>query len=156
MRLTIAAVGRLKSGPEFELLVDYLARCNAAGRSLSLGPVEVREVDERKARNNAAQAERLLSHVPSGALSIALDERGKTMSSPDFAKLLSRERDAGTAEIVFLIGGADGHVETLRSTTGRMLSLGPMVWPHMLARVMLSEQLYRAAAILAGTPYHRG
>ncbi len=155
MRLTIAAVGRLKPGPELSLIDDYLARAGKAGRPLALGPVRVQEIDERKAADKAAQSARLLQAVPTGATAVAMDERGETLSSPSFAKLIGRERDGGCQEMVFLIGGADGLDETVRATTGYRLSFGPMVWPHMLARVMLTEQLYRAVSILAGTPYHR-
>ena len=155
MRLKIAAVGRLKPGPELSLIKDYLDRTGATGRPLGLGPVEVLEVDERKARDSATQSEKLLAAVPATATAVALDERGETLSSPAFAKLIARERDGGTPEMVFLIGGADGLAEAARAATGYRLSFGPMVWPHMLARVMLAEQLYRAASILAGTPYHR-
>ena len=155
MKLTIAAVGRLKPGPELSLIDDYLKRAGTAGRALALGPVDVTEIDERKARDRSAQSARLLEAVPSGATAVALDERGETLSSPNFAKLIARERDGGTPGMVFLIGGADGLDESVRSTTGYRLSFGPMVWPHMLARVMLAEQIYRAVSILAGSPYHR-
>ena len=155
MRLIIAAVGRLKAGPERDLIDDYLKRTTATGRPLALGPVDVIEIDERKARDRASQSARLLDTVPSGAVTVALDERGKQMASPDFAKLIARERDAGAPAVVFLIGGADGHDKSLRSTVNHTLSFGQMVWPHMLARVMLTEQLYRAASILSGGPYHR-
>ena len=154
MRLTIAAVGRLKAGPERELTRDYLDRAAATGRALALGPVDLIEIDERKARDQAAQSTRLLETVPPGATAIALDERGDTMTSPQFARMLARERDGGASGVIFLIGGADGHDDSVRAAA-RLLSFGPMVWPHMLARVMLAEQLYRAASILAGTPYHR-
>ena len=143
MRLTIAAVGRLRAGPERDLTRDYLDRAAATGRPLALGPVNLIEIDERKARDQAAQSARLLEAVPSGATAIALDERGDTMTSPKFARMLARERDGGTPEMIFLIGGADGHDDSVRAAA-RLLSFGPMVWPHMLARVML-----------AGTPYHR-
>ena len=155
MRLTIAAVGRLKPGSELTLVADYLERCNASGRALSLGPVEVREVDERKARDRAAQSARLLELARAGSVVVALDERGKTLSSPDFARLIARERDGGTSEMAFLIGGADGHADAVRKAARHTLSFGPMVWPHMLVRVMLAEQLYRAISILSGSPYHR-
>ena len=155
MKLTVAAVGRLKAGPEQILIDDYRARARAAGRSLALGPVDIIEVDERKARDRAAQGARLLAHVPVGATAVTLDERGEALSSPAFAKLIGRERDGGCPEMVFLIGGPDGHSDEVRGATGYRLSLGPMVWPHMLARVMLAEQIYRAVSILAGTPYHR-
>lgn len=154
MRLTIAAIGRLKSGPEKSLIDDYAKRAGVAGRGLALGPLDILEIDERKARDQATQSARLADSVPSGATTVILDERGETLTSPAFASLLGRERDGGCPHMVFMIGGADGHTEALRST-GYKLSLGPMVWPHMLARVMLTEQIYRAVSILAGTPYHR-
>jgi len=156
MRLTIAAVGRLGRGPEHDLVSDYLARAGQTGRALALGPVAVTEIDERKARDPAAQAARLAAAIPDGAPVVALDERGETLGSPAFAALLAGYRDAGRAETVFLIGGADGLEASLRARAGRVLSLGPMVWPHRLVRVMLAEQIYRAVSILAGTPYHRG
>jgi 23S rRNA (pseudouridine1915-N3)-methyltransferase len=156
VKIIIAAVGRIKPGPERILLDDYLGRAGQAGRTLALGPFTVTEIDERKARGRAAQSARLIEAIAPGAVAIALDERGKTLSSPDFARLLAGLRDRGAGETVFLIGGADGHDEALRAHAGRLISFGPMVWPHMLARVMLAEQLYRAVSILAGGPYHRG
>jgi len=155
VKITIAAVGRMKPGPERVLLDDYLERAGQAGRALALGPFTVSEIDERKARGRSAQSARLIEAIPPGATVIALDERGKTLSSPDFASLLAGLRDNGAGTAVFLIGGADGHDKTLRARAGRLISFGPMVWPHMLARVMLAEQLYRAVSILAGGPYHR-
>ena len=155
MKLTIAAIGRLTPGPEKTLVDDYLKRASAAGRALALGPVALNEIDERKARTPAEQSARLIAAVPSGAQVIALDERGKPLSSPEFAKLLGRFRDGGITETTFLIGGADGHTQELRDRAGLLLSCGPMVWPHMLARVMLAEQIYRAVSILGNGPYHR-
>lgn len=155
MRLTIAAVGRLRAGPEFELVRDYIGRAETAGRGMGLGPVTLSEIDERKARSQAQQSAALLQAVPAGAAAIALDERGKTMTSPDFANLLAVLRDRGAPKCVFLIGGADGHDAALRGRADRLLSFGPMVWPHMLARVMLAEQIYRAVSILGRSPYHR-
>jgi 23S rRNA (pseudouridine1915-N3)-methyltransferase len=155
VKLAIAAVGRLRDGPERRLVEDYLARAAVAGRPPGLGPATVAEVDERKARDPDAQAERLLALVPPGAAAIALDERGRALSSPAFAGLLAELRDGGSPAAAFLIGGADGHGGAVRARADRVISLGPMVWPHMLARVMLSEQIYRAVSILAGTPYHR-
>ena len=155
MRLSIAAVGRLKSGPESDLVRDYAARLSATGRPLALGPLELLEVDERKARDRATQSARLLERVADGAVVVALDERGKALTSPGLAKLIERTRDDGADQMAFLIGGADGHAASLRDRANHVISLGPMVWPHMLARVMLAEQLYRAVSILAGSPYHR-
>ena len=155
MRLTIAAIGRLKPGPELDLISEYTARASTVGRKLGLGPVSVTEVDERKARDSDTQSERLLSLIPGSAVAVALDERGNQFGSRKFAEFIGRERDAGRSEMVFLIGGADGHAKTLRTAVDHRLSLGQMVWPHMLVRVMLAEQIYRAASILLGSPYHR-
>jgi 23S rRNA (pseudouridine1915-N3)-methyltransferase len=156
VKVTIAAVGRMRPGPELALVEDYLARAAQAGRALGLGPFGVTEVDERKARDAASQSARLIEAIPPGAHAIALDQRGEAIYSEAFAALMARLRDGGTATTVFLIGGAGGHDARLRARADRLLSLGPMVWPHMLARVMLAEQLYRATSILAGSPYHRG
>jgi 23S rRNA (pseudouridine1915-N3)-methyltransferase len=93
--------------------------------------------------------------IPQGALLAVLDERGKMLSSPDFADMLAGWRDAGRSDLALVIGGADGIAPELRARADFALSFGQMVWPHMLVRVMLSEQLYRAASILAGSPYHR-
>lgn len=155
MKLTIAAVGRLRTGPELTLVQDYLGRAEATGRPLALGQVNLVEIDERKARDRTSQSARLIEAIPQGATAIALDERGETLASPKFAKLIARERDGGCPHLVFLIGGADGLDEAVRARARYRLSLGLMVWPHMLARVMLAEQIYRATSILAGTPYHR-
>jgi 23S rRNA (pseudouridine1915-N3)-methyltransferase len=155
MRVRICAVGRLRAGPERTLVEDYLARFARTGRALGLGPAEVVEVEDRRGGGMAAEAELLRRALPADAAVIALDERGRAMTSPDFAALVARQRDAGRGELAFLIGGADGLDPALRDRADAVLGLGPMVWPHMLVRVMLAEQLYRAAAILAGTPYHR-
>ena len=155
MRVAILAVGRLKAGPEAELARERLRRFDAAGRPLALGPARVVEVEDRKRRGPDAEAEPLLAAAPDGPL-IALDERGETLDSPGLAARLAAWRDGGAREAAFAIGGADGHGAALRARAGLLLSFGPMVWPHMLARAMLAEQLYRAASILAGSPYHRG
>jgi len=102
-----------------------------------------------------AEAALLERAIPDGALICTLDERGKLMSSPDFAKMLARWRDDGRGDAAFVIGGADGIDPALRARADASLSFGEMLWPHMLAQVMLTEQLYRAASILAGAPYHR-
>lgn len=155
MRVHICAVGRLRSGPERDLLDDYLARFDRTGRALGLGPAAMTEVEDRKGGGMSAEAELLDRAIPKGALTVALDERGKLLSSPDFADLLGRWRDEGRGDAAFVIGGADGIEPALRDRADFKLSFGKMVWPHMLARVMLAEQLYRAASILAGAPYHR-
>lgn len=155
LRIHICAVGRLRSGPERELLDDYLKRFDKTGRALGLGPVKVHEVEGRKGGGMSAEAALLEGVIPKGAVICTMDERGKLMSSPDFAKALGQRRDNGVSDLAFVIGGADGIDPTLRAQADMSLSFGQMVWPHMLVRVMLSEQLYRAASILSGSPYHR-
>ena len=154
MRVRIAAVGRIKSGPEADLARDYLNRFDKTGRSLALGPVSVHEVEAKKS-GMAAEADLLEKAIGAANPVCILDERGKVMTSPDFANLLGTWRDQGRAEVAFVIGGADGIDPALRTRADTALSFGKMVWPHMLVRVMLAEQLYRAASILAGSPYHR-
>lgn len=155
MRIRICAVGRLRAGPEKSLIDDYLKRFDRTGRALGLGPAEVVEVDDRKNAGMGAEATLLRKAVPDGAVICTLDERGKLISSPDFAERLAGWRDQGRGDLALVIGGADGIDPALRAEADFSLSFGKMVWPHMLARVMLSEQLYRAATILAGSPYHR-
>ncbi|MFC3612494.1 23S rRNA (pseudouridine(1915)-N(3))-methyltransferase RlmH [Lutimaribacter marinistellae] len=155
MRVTICAVGRLRAGPEKTLLDDYVTRFDRTGRGLGLGPVQVVEVEDRKGGGMAAEGDLLRRALPKGAVICTLDERGKLLSSPDFAGKLGAWRDAGRQDLALVIGGADGIDPALRAEAEFSISLGKMVWPHMLVRVMLAEQLYRAATILAGGPYHR-
>ena len=155
MRVHICAVGRLRAGPEFDLIKDYLQRFDRTGRAYGLGPARVIEVEDKKGGGQKAEADLLERAIPKGALICAVDERGKTLTSPEFAKQLGNWRDQGRQDLAMLIGGADGLAANLRAKTDFSLSFGKMVWPHMLARVMISEQLYRAASILAGAPYHR-
>ncbi|SLN30850.1 23S rRNA (pseudouridine(1915)-N(3))-methyltransferase RlmH [Pseudooctadecabacter jejudonensis] len=154
MRVTLCVVGRLRAGPERDLIDDYVMRFDRTGRGLGLGPLDVREVDG-KGGGMAAEAALLRRALPAGAAVIALDERGSVKSSPAFAADLARWRDDGRQDLAFVIGGADGIDPALRADCDGALSFGKMVWPHMLVRVMLAEQLYRAASILAGSPYHR-
>lgn len=155
MRLHVCAVGRLRAGPERDLADDYMLRFDRTGRPLGLGPITEHEVEDKKNLGVVAEAALLERAIPSGALLATLDERGRVMSSPEFAEQLARWRDAGRQDVAFVIGGADGIAPALRDRAEFSLSFGKMVWPHMLVRVMLAEQLYRAATILGGGPYHR-
>ena len=156
MRVRICAVGRLPArDPERALVDDYLKRAGAAGRRLGLTPFEEHEVDPRKHADPEAEGAALVALVPGGAARIALDERGRLLSSTGLAAQLAAWRDRGRPAAAFLIGGADGLHPPLRDEADLVLSFGPMVWPHALARAMLAEQLYRATQILTGTPYHR-
>ena len=158
MRLLIAAVGRLKDGGERVLVDRYLKRLTSA-KALGLGPVTEKELVEARhttvPERQADEAARLLKFADSADLIIALDERGKPLSSQAFAAWLGARRDAGRRHAAFLIGGADGHGPQIREKADLLLSLSPMTLPHGLARAVLIEQLYRATTILAGHPYHR-
>ena len=162
MRLTLAAVGRAKAGAVRDAYHDYAARLDQGPRGPRglLGPLTLKEVEERRplapVELKRREAELLLAAVPKGARLIALDERGKALSSEEFAQLLGGWRDDGVAEAAFVIGGAEGLDDSVRAAASLVLSLGPMTWPHMLVRVLLVEQLYRAQSILTGHPYHRG
>ena len=155
MMSSVCAVGRLRSGPERDLVTDYVTRFDRTGRALALGPFAEHEVEDKRGGGMEAEAELLARAIPTGALICTLDERGKLLSSPEFADLLARWRDGGRQDVAFVIGGADGIAPGLRARADASISFGQMVWPHMLVRVMLAEQLYRAASILSGAPYHR-
>ncbi|MDW3181394.1 23S rRNA (pseudouridine(1915)-N(3))-methyltransferase RlmH [Roseobacter sp.] len=155
MRVHIIAVGRLRAGPQKDLIDDYLQRFDRTGRALGLGPARVVEVDDRKGGGMAGEAALIRRAIPAGAVVTVMDERGRLETSPAFAQRLAGWRDAGRGDLALVIGGADGIDPGLRAEADFALSFGKMVWPHMLVRVMLTEQLYRAASILAGAPYHR-
>jgi 23S rRNA (pseudouridine1915-N3)-methyltransferase len=151
VKLWLAAVGRAKPGPESDLYAQYVRR-------LSI-PLTLREVEEKRplppAARKAREAELLLAAIPAQAVVIALDERGRSLGSEEFAARMGRWRDDGTVDLAFLIGGADGHGDAVRARADLLLSLGAMTWPHMLVRALVAEQVWRAQAILSGHPYHR-
>lgn len=159
MRLLLLSVGRLKSGPERELAARYETRAAASARAARLTGFETREIDESRARRaedrKAEEARALLALVPAGAFVVALDERGKHLTSEAFAQEIGRARDAGLPAFALALGGPDGHDETLRAAARLTLAFGAMTWPHQLARILAAEQLYRAVSILSGHPYHR-
>ncbi len=159
MRLLIAAVGRLKAGPERELLDRYVERTNAAGRAVSLGPLEVSDVSESQDRRPqdriVDEAQKLEAAVPKGARRILLDSGGRALKSEDFAARLAALRDQGAPSVVFFIGGADGLDPKLKSDADLVLSYGAATFPHQIVRILLAEQIYRAITILSGHPYHR-
>lgn len=159
MRISIFAIGRMKQGPERELVERYLDRCGKSGKSLGLSRFDVREWDESRAaraeERKSEEARHILTALAPGAVLVALDERGRSPSSPDFAERLGAWRDAGRPEAVYAIGGPDGHGDDIRARADLVLSFGAMTWPHQLVRLMLAEQIYRATTILSGHPYHR-
>ena len=151
MHIVVAAIGRVKPGPEKELFDSYAARLPWR---VDLKEIEIKKemaVDVRRVR----EGEALLAAIPEGARIIALDERGKSEGSAIFAKRLGTWRDDGVRSVAFVIGGADGLDDALRKKADAVLSFGALTWPHMLVRALLAEQLYRAHTILTGHPYHR-
>ncbi len=159
MRIIVAAVGRLKRGPESTLFDHYCQRLNGLTRQVSLGPIELQEIPESKAgtvlERKADEADRLLARAKDADLRLALDEHGRTRTSEDLSSYLGEQRDAGQRVLAVLIGGPDGHGDSVLQAANLKLSLGALTLPHALARIVLAEQLYRAATILAGHPYHR-
>lgn len=153
MRITILAVGRLKKGPERELFDDYLDRFRKAGRQLGFRSADLIEVDSSGGLD--AEADRLMAKVPDGAHVIRLDEFGAQHTSTVFSTMLSSARDDGLSDLCFLIGGAEGYGDAIRTAFPQTMAFGPQTWPHRLVRVMLAEQLYRAASLEAGLPYHK-
>jgi len=149
MRIAIVAVGRARGGPVEGMVEGYLRQLPWPARV-----VEVREEAERPDRRRR-EGEALLRQVPEGARVVALDRAGEAPDSEGFARQVGRWRDSGVREVAFVLGGADGLDEAVLARADHRLSLGPQTWPHLLARVMLAEQLFRAASILDGHPYHR-
>lgn len=150
MRVTVCAVGRLKSGPERDLIDKFAKRIT--------WPFDIREVEERRklpdSERRQREGELLSAACPDGSIRIALDERGKALTSAEISKNIGEWRDSG-CNIAFFIGGADGLSPTIRDSADLVLSFGAQTWPHMLVRALLVEQIYRAQEILAGHPYHR-
>jgi 23S rRNA (pseudouridine1915-N3)-methyltransferase len=159
MDLIIAAIGRLKEGAERELLGRYRDRFADLGKRLGFGPITWHELPESRAggaaRRREEEAAALLKRVRDAQRIIALDEHGEALPSRAFAQLLAHVRDAGTDRLAIVIGGPDGLAPAVRAAAHTTLSFGSMTLPHSLARIVLAEQLYRAATILARHPYHR-
>ncbi len=159
MRVTILAVGQIRNSPEETLCRTYLERLAGPGRTIGIRDVTVREIAESRAGSAAArtaeEARRLLAVVPGDAHVVLLHEAGRNMSSTELAATLRARAEGGVRDLVFVIGGPDGHGAELEDRADLVLSLGAMTWPHRLVRVLLAEQLYRAVTILTNHPYHR-
>jgi len=159
MRLVVAAIGRLKDGPEREMAERYRKRADQAGRRLGFRDVDVVEIRESRAQDTSKrtleESIALTSVIPDKAITIILDERGESLDSATLASRLGRWRDDGRPAGVFIIGGDDGLAPTLRDKATLRLAFGAATWPHQLVRIMLLEQIYRAVSILSGHPYHR-
>jgi 23S rRNA (pseudouridine1915-N3)-methyltransferase len=160
MRVIVIAVGRLKQGPERELAETYRKRAQAIGRALGMREIEIVEIRESRAadveRRRAEESIAIANVIPDRAPIVILDERGQSLDSAALAALLREWRAEDRPAVCFVIGGADGLAASLRERAKLKLAFGAATWPHQLVRIMLLEQLYRAASILAGHPYHRG
>jgi 23S rRNA (pseudouridine1915-N3)-methyltransferase len=160
MRLHILAVGFGRGTLEGPLSEDFVGRAQQLGKRMGFPAIVCEEIAVSKDRDVkkrlADEAERLARRVPKGAHIVLLDAKGKGMTSEDFAEMLGALRDAGTKDLAFIIGGPDGLAALPGKRAGRSLAFGPQIWPHLLVRAMLCEQIYRAFTILAGHPYHRG
>lgn len=158
MRLIIAAIGRMKSGPEQDLIKRYIDRLTKGGKAIGITSVDVVELpesrgatqDQRKREEANALLERL-----SDAEIIAFDERGKSPDSRSFANMLQQSLDGGTATVAFVIGGPDGLDPLIREKARLIVSFGKLTMPHQIVRVLVAEQIYRATTILTNHPYHR-
>ena len=159
MRIVVAAVGRLKGGPERELAGRYRDRASTAGRSLGLRGPDVIEVKESRAREAerrvTEEAIALAGALPDNAVKVVLDSRGQNISSDGLAQLIRAWRDGGREDVCIIAGGADGLAAGLLGAADISFAFGSATWPHQLVRIMLLEQLYRAMTILSGHPYHR-
>jgi 23S rRNA (pseudouridine1915-N3)-methyltransferase len=159
MRIIVIAVGRLKQGPERELAERYRERFDDLGRKLGFRGIDVHELSESRARDRATrvaeEAAAITGAIPEKSVLVTLDERGQNVDSATFAGHLGRWRDESMANSVFVIGGADGLSPELQGKAKLRVAFGTATWPHQIVRVLLLEQLYRAATILAGHPYHR-
>jgi len=159
MRLWIYAIGSMRGTPEGEMCEDFCDRARKLGRNMGFAAVTLEELSVSRHRDADSrmkdEAARLASRLPEGAHVVLLDARGKGMTSEDFAEMLGSLRDVGTKDLAFVIGGPDGLSPLPCKTAGRSLAFGPQTWPHLLARALLTEQIYRAVTILAGHPYHR-
>jgi len=159
MRLVVIAIGRLKQGPERELAERYQKRFDEIGRKLGFRGIEIVEIPESRARDTATrmaeEAAAISAAIPEKSVLVALDEHGENIDSTAFARHLGRWRDQSVPSTVFVIGGADGLSPDLRRKEKLGIAFGAATWPHQMVRIMLLEQLYRSATILAGHPYHR-
>jgi 23S rRNA (pseudouridine1915-N3)-methyltransferase len=160
MHVSVYAVGRMKAGPERELASRFLDRFGKAGPSVGLDFAGMTEIPESRAASaderRREEGQKLLARRDGITAVILLDERGRNVGSEEFARSLALYAEGGRKNLVLAIGGPDGHDAALREEADLVLSFGRLTWPHQLARVMLAEQLYRAATILSGHPYHRG
>ncbi|EAV44770.1 hypothetical protein SIAM614_07818 [Roseibium aggregatum IAM 12614] len=159
MRFTLFCIGKMKAGADKELFDRYIDRARKTGRGLGITEVALTEMSESRAQRaddrKAEEARGILAALSAGARLVVLDENGKNLSSPAFSQKLEAWKDEGVSDVVFAIGGADGHGQDVLNRADLKLALGAMTWPHQIARILLAEQIYRAMTIQSGHPYHR-
>lgn len=159
MRFTISCIGRMKAGADKDLFDRYLDRARKSGRSLGITDVALTECPESRAQRSedrkSEEARTILQSLPGASRLVVLDENGRNLTSEDFSRRLESWKDEGVSDVVFAIGGADGHGADVLGRADLKLALGAMTWPHQIARILLAEQIYRAITIQSGHPYHR-
>lgn len=153
MHITLISVGKLKKGPEKELVDDYVSRFNKSGPGIGLRSLKL--IDLSSGGGLEAEGKLILGAVPAGARVLRLDEHGPAWPSVKLAQQIGKWRDAGTSDLCILIGGAEGYSDAVRSAFPDTLALGPQTWPHRLVKAMITEQLYRSVSLMAGLPYHK-
>ena len=155
MKISLRAGGVIRSGPERDLIDDYLKRASGLARGTGFTSVDEQQVDLRSAKSRFDETKTLLHNLPAGAKLVIFDERGKTPTSRKISQHISEWRNDGVTQLIFVIGGADGFEPDYIPAGTTRWAFGPQTWPHKMVRVMAAEQIYRALSILAGTPYHR-
>ena len=155
MKISIIAVGRISNSFEAELVNRYVNRFNKLNKLIGLSLMQIIEVDDKKYKTKKQQAKKILEIIKAESNIVIFDQIGKSMSSENFTKYLTNQRDSGVKKLVFIIGGAFGLCRSLYKESNEIFSLGKMIWPHFLVRVMVTEQIYRSASIILGNPYHK-
>ena len=155
MDITLIAVGRMNPCPEANLVKKYVRRFDVLGPLIGVKPIKIIEIDEKKFRTPSLQAGKIREKLEGKASVFLFDEHGAKLSSKEFMGFLSKQIDSGIRKQTFIIGGAFGLCPSLKKEAAGMISLGSMVWPHFLARVLVTEQMYRAASLMTGNPYHK-
>ncbi len=155
MKISIIAVGRISNSFEAELVNRYIYRFNKLNKLIGLSLMQIIEVDDKKYKTKKQQAKKILEITKAETNIVIFDQIGKSISSENFTKYLTNQRDSGVKKLVFIIGGAFGLCRSLYNESNEIFSLGKMIWPHFLVRVMVTEQIYRSASIIVGNPYHK-
>tara|TARA_B100000003_G_scaffold190048_1_gene187818 strand:+ start:490 stop:960 length:471 start_codon:yes stop_codon:yes gene_type:complete len=155
MKISIIAVGRISNSFESELVNRYIYRFNKLNKLIGLSLMQIIEVDDKKYKTKKQQAKKILEITKAETNIVIFDQIGKSISSENFTKYLTNQRDRGVKKLVFIIGGAFGLCRSLYKESNEIFSLGNMIWPHFLVRVMVTEQIYRSASIIVGNPYHK-